>query len=88
MGERLQRDAELRVKLDGWAESAGRFVVENYRSEIGALITTTVSRWDGEETSAKLELLLGRDLQFIRINGTIVGALAGFGIHGITELLG
>ncbi len=87
MGERLQSDRELRDTLDGWAESAGRFVVENYRDEIGALITTTVSRWDGEETSDKLELLLGRDLQFIRINGTIVGALAGVAIHGLTELL-
>ena len=63
------------AKVDDWAEAAGRFVVENYRSEIGGLITTTVSRWDGEETSDKLELLLGRDLQFIRINGTLVGAL-------------
>lgn len=87
IGERLQNDAELRTKLDGWAESAGRFVVENYRGEIGGLITTTVSRWDGEETSNKLELLLGRDLQFIRINGTIVGALAGVSIHTLTELL-
>lgn len=87
VGQRLQRDAELRSKLDGWAESAGRFVVENYRNEIADLITTTVSRWDGEETSTKLELLLGRDLQFIRINGTLVGALAGVSLHGLTEVL-
>ncbi|MDP1793443.1 MAG: DUF445 domain-containing protein [Acidimicrobiales bacterium] len=87
IGQRLQTDHELRAKLDGWAESGGRFVVENYRSEIGGLITTTVSRWDGAETSAKLELLLGRDLQFIRINGTIVGALAGVALHGLTEVL-
>ncbi len=87
VGRRLQRDDQLRAKLDGWAETAGRFVVENYRSEIGALITTTVARWDGAETSDKLELLLGRDLQFIRINGTVVGALAGVAIHALTQLL-
>ena len=87
IGERLQSDDQLRRKLDEWAEGAGRYVVENYRGEIGSLITTTVARWDGEETSDKLELLLGRDLQFIRINGTLVGALAGVAIHGLTELL-
>ena len=87
VGRRLQADEELRGKVDDWAEAAGRFVVENYRAEIGSVITTTVSRWDGEETSDKLELLLGRDLQFIRINGTLVGALAGVAIHFVTELL-
>jgi uncharacterized membrane-anchored protein YjiN (DUF445 family) len=87
IGHRLQDDAELRAKLDSWAVSAGQFVVENYRGEIGGLITTTVSRWDGDETSDKLELLLGPDLQFIRINGTLVGALAGVAIHGLTEIL-
>jgi uncharacterized membrane-anchored protein YjiN (DUF445 family) len=87
LGLRLQRDDELRQKLDGWAEAAARYVVENYRGEIGGLITTTVARWNGEETSDKLELLLGRDLQFIRINGTVVGALAGLAIHFATELL-
>ncbi|MEY2425607.1 MAG: hypothetical protein QOI61_1179 [Actinomycetota bacterium] len=87
IGQRLQADDELRGKLDEWAEAAGRFVVTNYRGEIGGLITTTVSRWDGEETSDKLELLLGRDLQFIRINGTVVGALAGVAIHFLTEVL-
>ncbi len=87
VGQRLQTDDPLRAKVDDWAEAAGRFVVENYRNEIGGLITTTVSRWDGEETSDKLELLLGRDLQFIRINGTLVGALAGVAIHFLTEVL-
>ena len=47
----------------------------------------TIARWDGEETSRKLELLLGRDLQFIRINGTVVGGLAGLLIHAAGQLL-
>ena len=85
LAARLEGDDELRAKLDAWAEAAGRYVVEHYRDEIGGLITSTVARWDGAETSDKLELLLGRDLQFIRINGTLVGALAGVAIHALTE---
>ena len=54
------------------------YVVSTYRSEITALITDTVNAWDPEETSRKIEIQIGRDLQFIRINGTVVGALAGF----------
>jgi hypothetical protein len=51
------------------------------------LITDTVQRWDAEETSRKVELQVGRDLQFIRINGTVVGALAGLAIHTVSQLL-
>jgi uncharacterized membrane-anchored protein YjiN (DUF445 family) len=87
VGERLLRDDEFRARLDGWAEAASRYAVENYRGEIGDLIATTVARWDGAETSDKLELVLGRDLQFIRINGTVVGVLAGLALHGVGELL-
>jgi uncharacterized membrane-anchored protein YjiN (DUF445 family) len=87
VGERLLHDDEFRARLDGWAESASRYVVENYRGEIGGLITSTVARWDGAETSDKLELVLGRDLQFIRINGTVVGVLAGLALHAVGGLL-
>jgi uncharacterized membrane-anchored protein YjiN (DUF445 family) len=62
-------------------------VVANYRGEIITLITDTVQRWDAEETSRKVELQVGRDLQFIRINGTVVGALAGLAIHTVAQLL-
>jgi uncharacterized membrane-anchored protein YjiN (DUF445 family) len=54
--------------------------VNNYRSDIAGVITDTVARWDAEETSQKIELQVGKDLQFIRINGTVVGALAGLAI--------
>jgi uncharacterized membrane-anchored protein YjiN (DUF445 family) len=87
VGERLLHDDEFRARLDGWAESASRYVVENYRGEIGGLITSTVARWDGAETSDKLELVLGRDLQFIRINGTVVGVLAGLALHAVSGVL-
>ncbi|HWG24828.1 DUF445 domain-containing protein [Actinospica sp.] len=86
LGQRLNEDARLREKADGWVEGAAVYVVSTYRSEITALITDTVNAWDGEETSRKIEIQIGRDLQFIRINGTVVGALAGLLIYTLTRL--
>jgi uncharacterized membrane-anchored protein YjiN (DUF445 family) len=86
-GRRLSADAALREKLDGWLADAAGYVVRHYRGEITTLITDTVSRWDAEETSRKVELQVGRDLQFIRINGTVVGALAGLAIYAVSQAL-
>ena len=86
-GQRLTTDDRLRSKVDGWVEDAAAHVVATYRDEITATITDTVDRWDGAETARKVELAVGRDLQFIRINGTVVGGLAGVGIHAVTQLL-
>jgi uncharacterized membrane-anchored protein YjiN (DUF445 family) len=85
-GVRLTSDAELRGKIDGWLVDAAGYVVRHYRGEITTLITDTVARWDAEETSRKVELQVGRDLQFIRINGTVVGALAGLVIYAVGQL--
>jgi uncharacterized membrane-anchored protein YjiN (DUF445 family) len=87
LGGRLTSDAELRFKVDTWLEGVASYVVSNYRGEITTLITDTVQRWDAEDTSRKVELQIGRDLQFIRINGTVVGALAGLAIHTLSQLL-
>jgi len=87
-GQRLAGEAELQAKVDGWVEDAAVHVVTTYRDEIAAVISDTVNRWDGRETARKVELAVGRDLQFIRINGTVVGALAGLLIHAVTLLLG
>jgi uncharacterized membrane-anchored protein YjiN (DUF445 family) len=86
-GERLVSDDELRGKIDGWLGDAAGYVVRHYRREIVTLITDTVARWDAEETSRKIELQVGRDLQFIRINGTVVGSLAGLVIYAVGQLL-
>ncbi len=86
-GGRLVDDPELRAKVNGWIENAAAYVVTNYRDELTRTITETVERWDAEETSRKIELQVGRDLQFIRINGTVVGALAGVAIHAVGLLL-
>jgi uncharacterized membrane-anchored protein YjiN (DUF445 family) len=70
-------DEALLEKIDGWVIGAVLRVVEQHRHEVGQLIAQTVSSWDPEETSRRIELLVGRDLQFIRINGTLVGGLVG-----------
>ena len=87
LGRRLSDDDTLREKVDSWVEGAAAYVVLNYRDEITTLITDTVHRWDAEETSRKIELQVGRDLQFIRINGTVVGALAGLLIYTVAQLI-
>ncbi|MFC6089400.1 DUF445 domain-containing protein [Saccharothrix sp. BKS2] len=86
-GRRLVEDESMRAKVDGWLEGAAAYVVTHYRDEITTLITDTVERWDAEETSRKIELQVGRDLQFIRINGTVVGALAGLVIYTVGQLV-
>ena len=87
LGERLQSDAGLRARLDRRAADLAVFVVGRYGDELTAVITHTVDRWDGREAARKIELHVGRDLQFIRINGTIVGGLVGLVIHGFAVLL-
>ena len=77
----------LREKVDSWIVDAASYIVSRYAPEITALISDTVQRWDGPETSRKIELQVGRDLQFIRINGTVVGALAGLIIYTVGELV-
>ncbi|MEX0848452.1 MAG: DUF445 domain-containing protein [Ilumatobacteraceae bacterium] len=87
LGEQLRTDAELQSKVDRWVTSVGTYLVDNYRGEVSHLIATTVERWDGASTSRRMELQVGRDLQFIRINGTIVGGIAGLTIHLVTTHL-
>jgi uncharacterized membrane-anchored protein YjiN (DUF445 family) len=82
-GERLRADAALRNRLDERAASLTVFLVERYGRELTAVITHTVDEWDGREASRKIELHVGKDLQFIRINGTIVGGLVGLVIHAV-----
>ncbi len=62
-----------------------RYVAENFHGEIAGLVTTTVARWDAEETASRLELLLGPDLQYVRLNGTIVGGAVGLVLHVVGQ---
>ena len=82
--EKLAGDAAMQQRVDSWAADATVFAVRRYGGELTAVITHTVERWDGKEASQRIELHVGRDLQFIRINGTIVGGLVGVVIHAVT----
>lgn len=88
IGERLTVDRALAVKVDEAAVRAAASLADQVSTEVPALIAGTVARWDAAATSDRLELLLGRDLQFIRINGTVVGGLAGLALHAVAVLLG
>jgi uncharacterized membrane-anchored protein YjiN (DUF445 family) len=85
--DRLVVDDDLRRRLDGLAADGAVFVVDRYGEELTTVITHTIERWDGQEAARRIELHVGRDLQFIRINGTIVGGLVGVLIHTVTVLL-
>jgi uncharacterized membrane-anchored protein YjiN (DUF445 family) len=87
IGESLRDDADLRDKVDNWIVRAAQHLVAEYGTEITTIITDTIERWDAEEASRRIELHVGRDLQFIRINGTVVGSLAGLIIYSIAQLL-
>lgn len=87
IGASLLDDPDLRAKLEGWIQTASGFIVRTYAEDIADLISGTVARWDTDETSRRIELQVGRDLQFIRINGTVVGALAGLVIYTVSQLV-
>ena len=86
-GRRLETDAALRARVNTWVTEAASFLVDRYRHDIASIITDTVERWDADETTQKIELQVGRDLQYIRLNGTIVGALAGVVIFAVAQAL-
>jgi uncharacterized membrane-anchored protein YjiN (DUF445 family) len=87
VGQRLTTDTALQHRVDTWVSDAAVFLVERYRHDIASIITDTVERWDPAETTEKIELMVGRDLQYIRLNGTVVGALAGLVIFTIAHAL-
>ena len=87
-GAQLREDDGLRRRLDGTAADVAVFAVSRYGAEVTAVITHTIERWDGKEAARRIELHVGRDLQFIRINGTIVGGLVGVLIHTVAVLVG
>jgi len=87
-GRRLGSDRRLQEGMERLIESGVRALANQYRDELAGLVTGTIERWDAAETSSQLELLLGHDLQYIRINGTVVGAGVGLALHAIALALG
>ena len=86
-GRRLESDTTLQESLERMVESGARALADQFHDELAGLVTGTIQRWDAAETSSQLELLLGRDLQYIRINGTVVGAGVGLALHAISMAL-
>jgi uncharacterized membrane-anchored protein YjiN (DUF445 family) len=86
--EHVTGDTALQERLDGYVADLAAFLVERYGQELTDVISHTINRWDGKETAERVELFVGRDLQFIRINGTIVGGLVGLLIHAVAVLVG
>jgi uncharacterized membrane-anchored protein YjiN (DUF445 family) len=87
VGRRLGSDRRLQESIERVIESWARALADQFHNELAGLVTGTIQRWDAAETSNQLELLLGRDLQFIRINGTVVGAGVGLVLHAIAQAL-
>ena len=86
-GRRLASDRRLQEGLERVVDSGVRALADQFHDELAGLVTGTIERWDAAETSSQLELLLGRDLQYIRINGTVVGAGVGLILHAIVLAL-
>jgi len=85
---RVLEDEALRARIDTWIADAAERLAQQWDDEVIGMIETTVAEWDASEISYRLELQLGRDLQFVRINGTVVGALVGIAIHALLVLTG
>jgi uncharacterized membrane-anchored protein YjiN (DUF445 family) len=69
--------------VNAWLLDSTVSLVDENRAAISSLISDTVRSWDAQETSERIEAAIGRDLQFIRINGTLVGGLVGLVIHAV-----
>jgi len=88
LSQRLQFDEVVRSRIGGHLGDLVGFFVNTYGGELAQVISYTVDQWDAEVASRRIELFVGRDLQFIRINGTIIGALAGVALHALSKLIG
>lgn len=88
VGEILAADAELSTWLNQSIESGSLALIHQYRGEVGQFIEDQLAQWTKDEMSDRIELSIGRDLQFIRINGTLVGGLVGLAIYCLTQLSG
>ena len=87
LAHRLLEDSEFLAQANDLVDKAARYAVEKFAPEIIAIIPETIKRWDAQEASQNIELMVGKDLQFIRLNGTIVGSLAGLAIYAVNHLI-
>ena len=88
IGHGLREDGDVNQQVNRWLQDLSLYLVDNYRQPLSAFISETIEQWDPAATSARIELYIGRDLQFIRINGTLVGGLVGVAIYLLWGLVG
>jgi uncharacterized membrane-anchored protein YjiN (DUF445 family) len=87
MGEGLNRNAPIKHSLNRWSRRAVLQIISPRREDIGNYIAHVVGNWDSTTLVNKLELQVGRDLQYVRINGTLVGGLVGLIIFTLSQWL-
>jgi len=87
VGRLLSGDLAAQRRLDSWIREALVYVVEQYRGPLSEIISDTVAEWDSRSTADRIELHIGKDLQFIRINGTLVGGLVGVALYVVSDLI-
>ena len=85
VGGALQGDPRLQAQINRFARRTAVGLTSRYGEQITALVSETVKRWDAGTVTDRIESAVGRDLQFIRINGTLVGGLVGITLHAITH---
>ena len=88
LGSGLAKDEAMQRKLNEWSLGALQTLMLAHRHQISLLITDVVKSWDAQDVSEKIELEIGKDLQFIRLNGTLVGGCVGVLLHLLGMLLG
>ncbi len=86
-GRRLQADSELAATVQTALDRGVAYLADHFDGDIAGFISGTIARWDAAETASRLELLLGPDLQYVRVNGTVVGAIAGLALHAVSAAL-
>ena len=88
IGHQLREHSDVNRQANRWLRNLILYLVDNYRQPLSAFISETIEQWDPAATSDRIELYIGRDLQFIRINGTLVGGLVGVAIYLLWGLVG
>ena len=86
MGSSLEQDPRIRSAINQFVRRAAAGMAQSYGSSIVKLVSETIRSWDARTVTARLEAAVGRDLQYIRINGTLVGGLVGLVIHALDSL--
>ena len=87
IADTFKNDEDFNQKINAWVRKNAYKIVLKNKGSLGGLISQTVGNWEGKDLSEKLELEVGKDLQFIRINGTLVGGIVGLIIYTLTQLL-